>query len=318
MEQMERRIAATLRHLLTAAVLGIACWEPCSAWPSNSTVAIEPADVIAELNPAVTFQSLDWKWSVECAAKSLGILSVPEAGLSLNDLGDTYGPLRFAKVADPARPSKRVLLFRATRSDPLIYGAPRCEATASPTQGGALPMGQTFWFAFGIRLESWTATDDEQIVAQWHHGDGTIAMSPFLAISLVQNAAQLVIRYNNNDPVSKATTTSIRLARSESLPTGRWSFFVVKALISPDGSLGSFVKVWRDGVSISNYHGPVGYRVPLLQPFMKVGHYHWIDASNPWPEQTPVRTVLMRTPVLVRDESGRYSEPGVRAYVMAR
>ena len=309
---MSQNPAVILRNILAAAALALAFWPICRAQLIDGPVTVESADVVAELNPAVPFLSLGWKWSLECAGESMGILSVPEAGLSVQ------GKLRFAKVADPAKKSSKVLLFRAARSDPLVYGAPRCEATASPTQGGALPVGQPFWFAFGIRLDGWIATADEQIIAQWHHSDDTIVMNPFLAISVASNEMRIVARYNANDPVSKESTTSIRLATSKPLPVDRWSYFVVKALISPDGSLGSFVKVWRNGVQIADYFGPFGYRLAPLMPFLKVGHYHWIDASNPWPDTVPVRSVLMRTPVLVHDGNGRYSEPDLRAYVVSR
>ena len=289
---------------------------------ANSTIAaaksLSVSDIIAELNPANTFGSLGWKWSIECGGQFLGVLSVPEAGITLNNLDDEYAALRFGKVPDPAAATRKVIFFRASRTDPLLYSAPRCEAGSSPTAGGAIPVLTPVWFAFGLRLHKWTDTADEQIVMQWHQGGDSIALNPFIAMSVMGSSVRVMARYNGNVVLSKATTTAMELSNKGPLPVDRWSYFVVEALISPDGWPGSYLKVWRDGVMTVNYSGPLGYRNLLSQPFVKVGHYHWIDRTNPWPDTTPTRTVLMRTPVLVRDAADRYAENDLRTHVMAR
>ena len=280
--------------------------------------SLSRSDILTEMNPANSFRSLGWKWSVQCGGHNVGVLDVPETGLTLDNLDDSYGALRFGKVADPAETLRKVMFFRAKRSDPLLHGAPRCEAGSSPTAGGAIPVGTPVWFAFGLRLHEWTATPDEQIVMQWHHGDGSVALNPFVALSVMGSNLRVMARYNNSQVLSKATTTAMELSSKGPLPVDQWSYFVVKALISPDGSLGSYLQVWRDGVMTVNYRGPLGYNNPQFQPYVKVGHYHWNDRINQWPSTTPVRTVMMRTPVLVQDVAGRYGERDLRAHVIAR
>lgn len=286
--------------------------------PLASPRPITNIDVLAELDPNKTFASLGWKWSIECGGQWIGGLNVPESGIKSSSLGDQYGALRFGKVADPANAMRSVLFFRANKSDPLVAGVPRCEASTSTTAGGAIPTGTPVWFAFGIRLSNWIQTPDEQIFAQWHQGDGSTALSPFLAMSVQGGVVRVLLRHNSQQILSKSTTTTVVALEQSPLPLDRWSYFVIKALISPDGSLGSYVTIWRDGAQVVNYHGPFGYRYPGFSPYLKIGHYHWLNTSNPWPTAAATRTLMMRSPVLVSDKTNVYAEPDLRAHVTAR
>ncbi len=295
--------------------------RPRAAGPASiaaTAVAIDSVDILASLEPAQPFADSGWKWSAQCAGQNVSGLNLPDAGMQFTDLGDEFGALRLGRVADPMAPSRTVLFVRANLADPLMSGAPRCEVATSPTAGGALPVGKPIWFALGIKLQKWVATSDEQILAQWHQGDGSIPLNPFLALSVAGDKVKVMLRYDASYPVSKATTTTIVASNANGLPADHWSYFVFKALISPDATKRPYLKVWRDGVPIVDYAGPFGYNYPEFKPYLKVGHYHWIDHTNPWPATSPTRTVLLRTPTLISDTAGRYTETAVRGYVAAR
>lgn len=263
-----------------------------------------------------TLSSYNWIWSLECAGKVMGATAVPDAGLLGTTAGGSQETLRFGKVVDPLAPTRKVLMFKAHRDDARIAGAPRCEITFSPTQAGRLPVGRDFWFAFGLLLPGWTPSADEQIVAQWHQANGTVPLNPFFAISVQGQALRFQARQDGSESVSKATVIQPIDFQSPGLPIKAWSYFVVHARISPDPADKPYLQLWRDGVQLFNYQGPLGYNISASAPFAKIGHYHWIDASNPWPAATPSRTVLFRAPSFVLDETGAYGPDDLRGYVM--
>lgn len=275
-------------------------------------------DVRLQVDPARKFRDYNWLWSAECGGQAKGAVEIPELGLQGSDLGPGLGTMRFGKTDDPDAPGRKVLMFRANVNDPFVAGAPRCELTFSPSFDGKLPVGKDFWFAFGVRLQDWTFTPDEQILMQWHWGNGTIPLGPFLALSLRDRTLKIDSKSNGVYPPSMATTTTRVLWQSADTPTDRWTYFVIRARISPDGSAGPSVAVWRDGTQVVDYQGPVGYNYPEVTPYVKVGHYQWIASFNPWSAAAPTKTVLFRSPALISDSRGRYAERDIRRYVTER
>lgn len=291
-------------------------------YTTEAGAAVLPATILttdkllAGVDVNRTLSSYKWIWSLECAGKVLGATAVPDAGLFGTADSGNEETLRFGKTADPLAAARQVLMFKARRDDPKLAGAPRCEMTFSPTQAGRLPVGQDFWFAFGLHLPGWKTSSDEQIIAQWHQANGSVPLNPFFAISVQGDGVRFQARQDGSESVSKATVAQPIDFLAPGLPIKNWAYFVVKARISPDPAKRPFLQVWRNGALLLNYSGPLGYNISSSAPFAKIGHYHWIDSSNPWPASIPSRTVMFRAPTFVEDDAGRYGAEDLRGYVM--
>lgn len=283
------------------------------AAPTTQVVA---SSIAAGIDADRPFASYAWQWSLECAGQVRGATKVPDEGIFGNVTGSAAPVLKFGRVADPLAPARRVLSFIADRNDPRIAGAPRCEVIISPTQSGRLQVGQEFWSGFGVLLPGWQATGDEQIIYQWHAGDGSTPLNPFLAISVQGDSFRIQARYSAITPANKQNTIKSLDVQSPGLPTARWTYFVLHAKVSHDGASQPYLQVWRDGRPIINQAGPLGYSLLTGRPYAKFGHYHWIDESNPWPVDVPTRTVLLRSPVFIVEGAATYSADDVLGYVM--
>ena len=291
-----------------------------SATTTSSTPALQPvnsSDIRLQVDANALFSSYKWQWGVECAGQVQGAVNIPETGLQGFDLGAGLGTQRFGKVADPDDASRRVLMFRPNAGDPWIYGGPRCEMTFSPNFAGKLPVKQDVWFAFGMRFQDWTSSTDEQVLAQWHWSNGSIPVGPFLALAIKGGRLQIDSKANAAYPPSPATTTSTVHWTGDVTPNS-WSYFVVKARISPNPADAPYLQVWRDGVQIVNHRGPFGYNYPEVTPYVKIGHYQWVTSYNTWSNTARTKTVLVRSPALINDTTGRYTEADIRGHVKAR
>jgi hypothetical protein len=280
--------------------------------PINST------DIRLQVEADRLFSSYKWAWGMECSGQKVGAINIPEYGILGFDLGDGLGRTRFGKVPDPDNSARKVLMFRPNSGDALVSGAPRCEMTFSPSFGGKLPVNQDIWFAFGIRLKDWVPTTDEQILMQWHWSNGSIPLGPFLTLALKGGKLQIDSKANAAYPPTVASTTSRVHWTNGAVPSNVWTYFVVKARISPHTSHNPYLKVWRDGTQIVNYAGPFGYNYPEVTPYVKIGHYQWVAAYNNWISAASTKTILVRTPALINDTTGLYTEYDVRSHVQSR
>jgi hypothetical protein len=280
--------------------------------------AINSTDIRLQVEADRLFSSYKWAWGMECAGQKAGAVNIPEYGMLGFDLGGGLGSTRFGKVPDPENSTRKVLMFRPNSGDPLVSGAPRCEMTFSPSFGGKLPVNQDVWFAFGLRLKDWVNTTDEQILMQWHWSNGSIPLGPFLALSLKGGKLQIDSKANAAYPPKASTTTSRVHWTNGTVASNTWTYFVVKARISPHTSHNPYLKVWRDGTQIVNYAGPFGYNYPEVTPYVKIGHYQWVAAYNNWISAASTKTILVRTPALINDPTGLYTEFDVRTHVKNR
>jgi hypothetical protein len=278
---------------------------------------INATDIRLQVEADHLFSSYKWAWGVECSGQKVGAINIPEYGILGFDLGDGLGRTRFGKVPDPDNSARKVLMFRPNSGDALVAGAPRCEMTFSPSFGGKLPVNQDIWFAFGIRLKDWVPTTDEQILMQWHWSNGTIPLGPFLTLALKGGKLQIDSKANAAYPPTVASTTTRVHWTNGAVPSNVWSYFVVKARISPHAVHNPYLKVWRDGTQIVNYSGPFGYNYPEVTPYAKIGHYQWVAAYNTWISAASTKTILVRTPALINDTTGLYTEYDVRSHVQS-
>jgi hypothetical protein len=280
--------------------------------------AINSTDIRLQVEADRLFSSYKWAWGMECAGQKAGAVNIPEYGLLGFDLGGGLGSTRFGKVSDPENSARKVLMFRPNSGDPLLSGAPRCEMIFSPSFGGKLPVNQDVWFAFGIRLKDWVNTTDEQILMQWHWSNGSIPLGPFLALSLKGGKLHIDSKANAAYPPKASSTTSRVHWTNGTVTSNTWTYFVVKARISPHTGHNPYLKVWRDGVQVVNYAGPLGYNYPEVTPYVKIGHYQWVAAYNNWISAAATKTILVRTPALISDPTGLYTELDVRTHVKNR
>ena len=280
--------------------------------------AINSTDIRLQVEADRLFSSYKWAWGMECAGQKAGAVNIPEYGLLGFDLGGGLGSTRFGKVSDPENSARKVLMFRPNSGDPLLSGAPRCEMIFSPSFGGKLPVNQDVWFAFGIRLKDWVNTTDEQILMQWHWSNGSIPLGPFLALSLKGGKLHIDSKANAAYPPKASSTTSRVHWTNGTVTSNTWTYFVVKARISPHTGHNPYLKVWRDGVQVVNYAGPLGYNYPEVTPYVKIGHYQWVAAYNNWISAASTKTILVRTPALINDPTGLYTEFDIRSHVRAR
>lgn len=280
------------------------------------TTALVGSAVQAGLESSKTFASDNWLWTLECVGKVLSANAVPETGIKGNAYGSSSQILRFGKVTDPLNSSRKVLNFTVNRDDPLIASAPRCEVGYSPTQAGKLPLGQDFWFGFGLYLPGWKQSADEQVVVQWQTTGNKVSLNPPLAISVLGSSLRIVSRTGAGSTLTKTTATTPILVNSSGLPTAGWTYIVIKARVEHGSTARPYLKVWRDGTKIVDSTAPVAYDLPGAVLYAKFGHYHWIDASNPWPAAIPTRSLLHRAPITVLDPSGTYTEADIRSYLM--
>jgi len=297
-----------ISRALLMLILGVTLTVPINAYATE----VQGSDVRLQVDANVALSTYRWTWSVECAGQKQGAANISESGIPGSPLPD-LGSMRFGSVADPENPARRVLMFRANKDDGRVAGAPRCELTFSPSFGGKLPVAEDFWFAVGLRLVDWVSGPDEQILMQWHWADGSIPLMPFLALVLKGDSLRFESRTSRMSPPSIQSTKTTVLWQNDGIPRNAWAYLVLQARISDDPAKSPYVRAWINGIKIVNYVGPVGYNYPSVQPYVKVGHYQWDAAYNPW--STPTKTVFIRAPTLIMDPLKRYREADVRTFI---
>ncbi|WP_156466652.1 polysaccharide lyase [Methylibium sp. Root1272] len=285
--------------------------------PSTATTTVAPGDVFAELNANNAFASDSDGAGVECDGRNASVRSLSEAGFSGSYLSDVLGSTRFGKATDPENAGRKTLMVRPNVNDGLTAGAPRCEISWWTTQAGALKTKTDIWYAFGLYLPDWETTPEEGIISQWHQAGNTV--NPFMAIAIAGDKINFYTRYNSNTNPTQAGN-STRSWNTSGLPINKWTYFVIKAKISPFTSDAPYFKVWRDGTQIIDYSGPLSYNSPTNPPWAKFGLYPWgyNTSGNRWSAEFPTKTLLFRTPTFVHDPNGKYKEADIRAYVKAR
>lgn len=271
---------------------------------------LQPTDIINQFVPSQPFRLQPWGVA-QCYGLFVPTTNLPESGLNGTPL-PLGGTLRFGRAPDPADPSRAALRMTLMPTDPPTAGAPRCETTFSPGATG-LPMGRVFWHAFAIHIPDWHRTTDEQQLMQWHAGD-TTGLQPIYSLLVRGPQMRLILRYDTSATPSRATTVTRVLWSTNSWPPNSWITVVTRALVSADAAAKPQVSTWINGQPVVNYSGPVGYRTPTAQPYVKHGLYHWVNL-NPWDLSLPQRTVHFRRAVLVADPKGQYSPADLATHV---
>ena len=277
-----------------------------SAWAAD----VAPEHILAQFNPALPLSTQAWG-NVQCNGLIVPSQWVPETGLNGTLLEDG-STLRFGRAPDPQDNTRLAFRFALRSSDPLIAGSFRCETAFSPGVTG-LPIGSVFWHAFAVYVPDWRNTVDEQQLAQWHAGDSS-GLQPIYALLVRDGQMRLVMRYSTAESPTASTVKTQVLWTSSAWQPNQWFTVVTKAKISTLAAEGPFIQTWVNGAQIVNYRGPVGYRQPAAQPYVKHGVYHWINL-NAWDSRQPTRTVHFRRAALVRDLNGVYVPADLSRFV---
>lgn len=275
-----------------------------------AAASLQPADIIDQFIPSVPFRQQPWGVA-QCYGLFVPSANLPETGINGTPL-PMGGTLRFGRAPDPSDPSRVALRMTVLPTDPPTAGAPRCETTFSPGATG-LPVGRVFWHAFAIQIPDWRRTSDEQQLMQWHAGD-TTGLQPIYSLLVRGTQMRLVLRYDTAAMPSRQTTVTRVLWSTNSWPPNTWLTVVTRALVSVDPAAGPRISTWINGTAVVNYSGPVGYRAPTAQPYVKHGIYHWTNL-NPWDMTLPQRTVHFRRAVLALDPAGQYAPGDLAAHV---
>lgn len=288
-----------LRQTIVKMAAPLTLW--CSLANGALAADVTPESIIAQFNPNQSLSTQAWG-NVQCYGLILPSQWVPEQGVNGSVLEDG-STLRFGRVADPQDVNRMSLRFALRSSDPLTAGSYRCETAFSPGPTG-LPIRSVFWHAFAVFIPDWRNTTDEQQLAQWHAGD-TSGLQPIYALLVRDGQMRLVLRYSTADSPTSSTVRTQVLWSSTSWQPKQWFTFVTKAKVSANSADDPFIQTWVNGSQVVNYRGPVGYRQPTAQPYVKHGVYHWINL-NAWDSRQPTRAVHFRRAALVSDTSGRY------------
>jgi hypothetical protein len=136
-----------------------------------------------------------------------------------------------------------------------------------------MPLDEDIWLAFTLEVEPGPTSTSEWVNLGQLHGTadpGEPSVSPpWVQRLLPGDRFSVEVRETSENPIKKAPP-AIVIYEDPKLERGRPYRFVYRFRISqgPNG----LVQLWRDGVQVADYHGPVGYQ-DRLGPYFKLGVY---------------------------------------------
>ncbi len=225
----------------------------------------------------------------------------------------TGNTLRVGPVPDPQNPARQVLYFGVDADDPVIFDGTRAHLS---NLSQTLPFNETFWHTASIMHEDWTGTTNNQAIWEWHDGDHSSGLSPFLAFYIQGGKLTIGARYASRPNPSRADMIGVTLFSEPATAANQWQDYVIQGRINPYAGGGGFVRIWRDGVLIVDYQGPIGYDQPGHPSYAVMGYYHW-HSYNPFDRRIPVRRTYWAWSSVVRDPAGRYSTADLQAHLAA-
>lgn len=192
-------------------------------------------------------------------------------------------------------------------SDTLPAGTPpRCEQLVFPSASSGIKDGEMFWHAVEIWADDWSSSTDEQLILQWHQNDPRLSMNPLLSAILKGDKLRLELRTSAANPATRASATVFALANLPWKPK-QWNTIVLQGRISPAGSQQPMVRMWLNGTQVLDRKAPIGYALQdKAYNYVKWGIYKWTD-GNPWNASYPVRSVMTRNVLLVKDPGAAYT-----------
>lgn len=133
-----------------------------------------------------------------------------------------------------------------------------------------LPLDATFEAHLDFEI---AAEDPAAMYSIWQLNDGAPPVeprNPFAAIVVRNGLAALEVRHHVGAPVLKATTKYVRVCGGLAVTGGRMVIDLAGKVSLADGR----IEIWRNGVSVGRYDGPLGYNFPQAG-YAKAGLYSW-------------------------------------------
>ncbi len=191
---------------------------------------------------------------------------------------------RVTVATDPEDAAKACWLCRVDSSDADTdgTGAKRCEVSMT---GFTFLERETYVIGFVQRLADWTATTDEQLTWQTPAADA-LGVSPWAAHYVQGDTRRVDVRFNLNETPSNGTSTITTVWSESDWAPNQWDRFVI---VVRESLTAGRLDVWKNGVLVGAYAGPVGYVQSTPGSYWKQGVYHWTNAGNTWDASVPMR-----------------------------
>jgi len=179
------------------------------------------------------------------------------------------------RVSTHARSGTYSMRFEQRCEDPLMHNGRRAELV----KGGLLsPMLSERWYGLSIFLPLNWVNDDGNggwiVFAQWHGSpdlsSGDMWRSPPLALEISTNKWIIDYRYDPNFITTHNPSGHYAWTGSMTEDKGKWTDWVFH--VRWDYSETGFLEVWKNGVQVADYHGPIGYN-DVKGPYFKMGIY---------------------------------------------
>lgn len=278
--------------------------------PAQVTQSLRPEDVLAYAAPGVLVPKHNI--GLQCQGVNATLADIPQRSAAVQTgVGDAA--LRFGEAELNGVP---VFRLEANAHDILAPGTPsRCELISYPMRDYALPSGEVFWWAMSMWADDWSASRDEQLIAQFHvHNPQNLLLNPFFALVVKGNTLRVEVRHNSNVMPTREPTHLVTAARMP-MPVRQWITVVVQARMATDIAQGPFLRLWIGDETVANYSGPLGYVLPPGGlAYAKAGIYHWMT-GNDWDMAVPNRMMLIGAMLTARDSMSRYTAAQLAATV---
>lgn len=167
--------------------------------------------------------------------------------------------------------------FEIRGGDAAVFGnAGTQRSELSSSKKLAFNTTYTMTWRFLIEAGS-TNTSDWILLGQAHASEdsGEPGLSPFFAAEIYASSARMRImgRYSNTNPTASGNVTNMVLYLDPTTTTiARGVWVNMHAIVRFNSAGNGLCRVWRDGVQIVNYSGPLGYN-DQTGPYMKMGIY---------------------------------------------
>lgn len=165
--------------------------------------------------------------------------------------GTLYGIHNAARPGSLTAPGESTVRFEVSAGDVWSHDPPSRER--SEIVGPLYPEGETLTVSYAFMVEPGPPNTSEWLVTGQFHGADSFRSPPF-AVELVGDRMAIKVRRLSRD--GEVVTERVYLDDRD-IERGRYYEIVVRARFAADGS--GRLKVWRDGVPIARYAGPMGY-----------------------------------------------------------
>lgn len=288
---------------------------------TTTTVPNPVSTIFLKADPNFPYSSLT-ATGLQLNGTQINPQTVSEATGALGNPID--GLVNFKRVTDPDDSQKKAFLFQvAERDNAGSTGGQRTEMAWHPLKFG-FDIGQTYWTAIRVRIGENiknTIAEDEVLIWQLHENTGQAGLNPNIVLVATGGGANAEIfsrvKYSSNPVPSLAANAKARLVYSyKGYPANKWITYVMQFKLHHTDGNGAFLKMWKDGVLVTNDTLPNAYNAgqekdPLKRNYEKFGIYHYYhDLWKPGEYRT-----LHHKGVVTYKDDGKITEPMMRKII---